>query len=1280
MATLVLQVAGAAAGSVFGPLGSMAGRALGGLAGAAIDRTFLNGGRASAPLRTVDVTASTEGTPVARAWGRVRLPGQIIWASRVEAVRSATRSGGKGGGGGPATENVSYFANLALGLCEGPVARIGRIWADGQELDAGAFTLRLHNGAEDQEPDPLIVAKEGAENAPAYRGLSYLVFERMPLAAFGNRVPQLHVEVMRPVGKLERQIRAMTMIPGSSEFAYDTRIVERVLGIGESVPENRHTHAGESDFIASLDELVALCPNLKHISLVVAWFGDDLRAGACTIAPRVDSAAKKTRGAEWSVAGLSRASARVVSLHEGRPAYGGSPSDGSVIRAIRAIKERGIGVTLYPFLMMDIPAGNDLPDPVSGLAPQPPYPWRGTIRAAGDGTSAAGEEIARFFGTASASDFAVAGEAVSYSGPSEWGWRRFVLHMAALGQAGGGVDALVIGSEFRDLTQSRDDGAAYPAVAELVHLASEVRALAGPGTKITYAADWTERGAHVRDGGNEVRFPLDPLWASDDLDAIGVDFYPPFADWRDGAQHLDRSVADSIYDAGYLGGNVTGGEAWDWYYLDDEARRAQERVPITDGLGKPWVYRSKDLRSWWENAHHERVGGVELPEPTLWQPRSKPIWLTEIGCPAVDKGANAPNMFPDPKSSAASLPPFSSGARDDLIQRRVLETLLDVYGAESAANPSSPIYDGPMVDPDRSAVWTWDARPYPAFPAALDVWSDGAAHETGHWLNGRLGQMPLPELTARIFDEAGLADTGTQGLTGSLDGYAVDRPCSVRDAIEPLADLYGFSACESDGRIVLSMRGQGDPAVLTIADLAEENGAAEPTYIRGQDSESPGEVAISFSDVQADFQPKIAAARLPAEGMRGIATMDTAITAAFADMQRRAEITLQDIRVGRDTVRFCLPPDRIALEAADVVALDIRGMSRLFEITEIEDGAVRRVSARAIAPAVLDAPKPVSSRPPVALPDIAGTPDVVVLDLPVPDGDPVVLSRLAVSAKPWVGGYVAWRGAGGSFEPAVRIDRPALMGETLDVLAPGLSWRFDRGSTVDVRIARGELSGASNERLFAGANACAIGSAEQGWEVLQFGRADLVAPSIYRLSHFLRGQYGTEAHARMTKPAGSAFVLLDSALMQLVRGLDALSRPVDWRVSAANRDHADALAVSFTAQPGDTALRPLAPVHVHAARTDAGIAIGWIRRDRINADAWDVVEIPMSETAELYRLDILAGAEIVRSVQTNAPSFLYASDDEIADFGTAQTSLSLRVAQVSASVGPGRFTEINLNV
>src|SRR6185312_5579969 len=161
----------------------------------------------------------------------------------------------------------------------------------------------------------------------------YVVFEHLPLADFGNRIPQLAFEVLRPVGTLEGKVQAITLIPGATEHGYATTTVARQSCFGASATENRHLSIAPTDWQASLDELEALCPALKNVSLVIAWFGDDLRAGQCTVAPRVEESAKVT-STPWSVAGLTRATARVVSQSGGAPAYGGSPSDDSVVQAI----------------------------------------------------------------------------------------------------------------------------------------------------------------------------------------------------------------------------------------------------------------------------------------------------------------------------------------------------------------------------------------------------------------------------------------------------------------------------------------------------------------------------------------------------------------------------------------------------------------------------------------------------------------------------------------------------------------------------------------------------------------------------------------------------------------------------------------------------------------------------------------------------------------------------------------------------------------------------------
>ena len=80
----------------------------------------------------------------------------------------------------------------------------------------------------------------------------------------------------------------------------------------------------------------------------------------------------------------------------------------------------------------------------------------------------------------------------------------------------------------------------------------------------------------------------------------------------------------------------------------------------------------------------------------------------------------------------------------------------------------------------------------------------------------------------------------------------------------------------------------------------------------------------------------------------------------------------------------------------------------------------------------------------------------------------------------------------------------------------------------------------------------------------------------------------------------------------------------------------------------------------------------WIRRARRDADSWEPAEIPLGETSEAYRLDILGpDGAVLRRLEASSQSALYAEDDEAADFGGPQTAIQATVAQVSAVAGRG---------
>ncbi len=1302
MATLVLQAAGQAVGGFLGgPFGAVLGRAVGGIAGSIFDQALFGPGtkRIEGPrLKELQLLGSTQGAPIPKIYGRVRISGQVIWATRFEeeATTRSQRSGGKGGIGRPKTKitEYAYFANFAVGLCQGQINRIGRVWADGKEIDISKFVWRLYDGSTDQQPDSLIIAKQGAAGTPAFRGTAYIVFEHLPLEQFGNRLPQLSFEVFKSLDDVESAVSAVNIIPGATEFGYDPAPIKRNDGWGTTTPENTHTAADVSDWSASIDHLQASCENVSSASLVVTWFGDDLRCDQINISPGIEARDKITTPRQWLVAGLSRATAPLISQKDGKVAFGSTPDDASVIAAIADLRNRGLKPVFYPFIMMDIPSDTSLPDPYNPTGLQPPYPWRGKITcdpapgqtSTPDKTSAITAQVAAFFGAAQASDFAIAAGQVVYSGPTDWGFRRMILHYAHLCVAAGGVDAFLIGSELKSLTVLRDDQNNFPVVEALKSLAGDVSQIL-PDAKISYAADWSEYfGYQPPDGSGDVYFHLDELWSSPDIDFIGIDNYMPLSDWRDGFIHLDaQSGTRSIYDLDYLKQNIVAGEGFDWYYASPADRDLQQRTAITDGTyNKPWVYRHKDLKSWWSSSHYNRPAGVESTTPTSWIPQSKPFWFTEVGCPAIDKGTNQPNVFVDPKSVESSMPYFSAGYRDDFIQRKYIEAMVDYWSASGSHNPVSGQYAGTMVAADQIFLWAWDARPFPAFPFLQDVWSDGENYDRGHWLNGRLGAAPLSALVAQILLDFGFSDFDTADIHGIVDGYVIDRTMSARQAIEPLTTAFSFDGVESEGQLKFRRRDDGPVLSVPIENLVEKS-AGKPVFTlkRAQETDLPNRVQLLFIDSGNQYRQSVVEARKLTGASQRDMVRELPAVLSHARAQGQAETVLHEIWTGRETADFILAPNIAALEVGDVLALVLNNQQqRLLRIEALSDGEGRTVSGRLTTRENYQPASPNALPGTFAGPAVFGPPIYEIISLPLLSSTANPYAPwIAARAAPWPGNLAIIESAGGGFSEIETLNIPAIIGETLVDLKDGPVSRMDHANTLTIFVAGGELSSVSKLDLLAGANLMAIGDEQTGWEVVQFRDALLIDTNIWLLSNLLRGQAGSDPEMLPLRLSGSRCVLLDGAVRQLPATANDQGRDRLLRIGPAHLDHADPAYVEFTHAASAIALRPLNPVHIKAKPVSGGLQLTWQRRTRIDGDSWALRDVPLGEETEQYTVEIIDGQTPVRTLTANQPLIAYSDVDRQADFGLPlPDTLSVRIAQVSATYGPGTYQEKTLNV
>lgn len=1414
MARAVLGVAGAVAGFFVGAPAQ--GFQIGYAVGSALDATVFAPTVQGPRLNEAQIMASTEGAPVARVYGTARVSTQMIWAAYFKETAKTESSGGKGG---PKSTTYQYSGSFAVALCEGSAkATLGQVWADGKLLDLSKLTYRFYPGSETQMPDSLIESIEGSAWVSAYRGIAYIVFEDMPLGDYGNRYPQITAEVTKPIESdltTENLVEGVCLIPGTGSFTYADEPYIRFAEI-DSVAENVHTSSGRADLLESLDQLEASLPNCDTVSIVVSWFGDDLRCATCDIKPRIGLSAADQADAEWlptqwEVAGLSATDVDTTSIVDGANAFGSTPDDESVKAAIAELNSRGKRVVFYPFVLMDIAPGNTLPNPYSNNAAtngQPEFPWRGRITcspAAGytgtvDKTGTAATQVDAFF-------------------DNTWGYENFILHYANLCDDAGGVDVFLIGSELKGLTQVRSGSATYPTVARLQALAAAVKAIL-PTTLVSYAADWSEYHSHrPSDGTGDVYFHLDPLWADSNIDFIGIDNYLPLTDHR-------LTSTQNIYDLGYLKAGIEAGEYYDWYYASDSDRTAGTRTAITDGAyDKPWVFRDKDLRNWWRNDHYNRPAGVESVTATDWTPGDKPIWFTEFGCPAINRGTNQPNVFSDQLSSESATPYFSTGIRDDLIQDRYLRAMIEywrdngvvlavdggsggasysdfltatgaslgdniamsslvrvssdyeydparfenysvVISSETAAtgqfrfvvtrslggvgvdntevdevaklsvgeyvtaefdddpgtvyefqirtifakyifvnasqnaislafgadivgfSDSGTAFSDRMIEPENMIVWTWDARPYPAFPLLTSVWADGANYQTGHWINGRLGATNslgdlIQEICSRTIDATKIDTSLVVGAGIGVDGYYVTQISSPRDDLAPLLSVYSIDVHESAGVIKFVHRSVAQTLEVDEGDMVpSSSGDIGYKISRTMSYELPSSYVLTYMDQSNAYQSGSVSGMIEGSNTPGMMSANYPLVMTEAQAKALADTLVYGAYAARESIGFALPPSLSALEPGDIITMTNRESGFLLSRSSFGDSL--RFEGIGVDPSIYQSVAGSSSSGyGGGAVNIYGPVLVEFMDLPIINDDTADAQapKLAAAANPWSGGAAVYKANNsGGYDLFKVVTQQSIMGELTDDLAASDPWVWDDVTELKIRLYGDQpLVSLDDDDVIAGENIILVQSPSGLWEAIGFADAELTDDREYTLTRLLRGRFGTEIEMREAPyPTGSRVVIYDASA-QVSLPLSANDRGIAYTYRVGPylyaQDHMTFSQVTYTSEA--VGLRPYAPYDLDInIDVDDDIELFWTRRTRFNGDDLNISSAvpPLNEEEELYEVEIMSldGTTVVRTVSgLGSPAWRYTATLQTADFGAPITDPVFRVYQISATVGRG---------
>ena len=406
------------------------------------------------------------------------------------------------------------------------------------------------------------------------------------------------------------------------------------------------------------------------------------------------------------------------------------------------------------------------------------------------------------------------------------------------------------------------------------------------------------------------------------------------------------------------------------------------------------------------------------------------------------------------------------------------------------------------------------------------------------------------------------------------------------------------------------------------------------------------------------------------------------------EAERRCRRALQEAWAGRESAVFRLPSSRLALDPADVIALDHDGRVQQFRLTAIADAEARGIEAVRQDREAYDLP-PGAERP-ATLPRAVtfGPPEVILLDLPqLRDDIPAHQPLIAATAKPWPGALAVYRSPGDDgFELVTTVWRRANMGRLAADLWPGPTSRFDMGNVLILDLSSGQLDSVSDLALFGGASALAVESAPGRWEIVQAGSAELIAPGRYRLTRLLRGQRGTEQAMGNPTPAGARVVLLNEALTPLPIPEADLGIPFKWRIGPARHPVSSDTFTAMSFTPEGEGLRAFVPVHVaqpwRHRHVPGDLTIRWTRRSRaLAADSWQGIDVPLGEELESYEIRIMDGNVVKRTLTSDKSSVVYSAAQQVTDWGAELApgdSLTIRICQLSVRIGRGTTRTTNL--
>ena len=547
----------------------------------------------------------------------------------------------------------------------------------------------------------------------------------------------------------------------------------------------------------------------------------------------------------------------------------------------------------------------------------------------------------------------------------------------------------------------------------------------------------------------------------------------------------------------------------------------------------------------------------------------------------------------------------------------------------------------------------------------------------------------LSTIVATELQNSGLlgeVDFDVTSLNKPVRGYKIASISALRSSIEPLQGAFPFDVIQRGYKIVFKVRGSSSVATIPESDLDARSAGSSPgvslTSVREMDSVLPRRVALSYLDANREYDPgEQYAERLNTDAIN-VRSVEMALVLTADEAAKIAEVLLYLYWMERYSGSFVLPSKYNHIEPGDVVSIQTSQGSyglRLTDITYTQDGRlecqVKYNAAATYSPTAIG----VSGTESEQTITQTGVSVMELLDIPLmldSADQSGFVAALCGTNSAWSGGVVVRSDDNGQTWAEIQgFEAPgSVIGLASTVIGAGRTDIFDTASVLGVGLYQGALSSTSELAVLNGANWFAYG-VHGRWEIIAAKTCALQADGSYLLTDLLRGRKGTE-WARGLHEVGDSVVLLESSSVDFVNSsLDSIGKSRIYRGVTSGLEIESASDTEFTY--AGVNLECLSPVFLNGNRhpTTNDWALEWVRRTRVGGEWRDYVDATLGEASESYEVEIFSSSAYTTIKRTltglSSPSATYTSAQQVTDFGSNQSTLYVKVYQLSASVGRG---------